>query len=339
MLVSIIMPTYNNAEYINNAIKSVFEQTYKNKEIIVIDDGSTDSTRQVIKPYLHRIKYHFQENKGVASARNKGLELANGDYIAFLDSDDFWFPKNLEIKVGILKAHKNLGAVFSNFRMIDRTGVIYSNGIIKRYSSFNKKKYEKVFLADRHISINKKNYKYFYGKIFFDLLLGNFILTSTTVFKKKCVKEVGMFRSDLSTEEDYEYFLRFSKNYTIGYINLPVVNYRRHSNQLTDHHNVVQILSNVIEILQPYYLERDKIFTKKLTHKIQRRFSNVYKNLGKAYLRQNKSRHARKSFKLSITADKRNITSILYLILSCLPIEITYTIAYLKMKVSIYKEP
>ncbi|MEI6614258.1 MAG: glycosyltransferase family A protein, partial [Chrysiogenales bacterium] len=84
--VSVIIPTYNRAHFIAESIESILSQTYKDYEIIIVDDGSTDNTREVLKPFLNKIHYIFQENKGGAEARNTGIKKANGKYIAFLDS-------------------------------------------------------------------------------------------------------------------------------------------------------------------------------------------------------------------------------------------------------------
>ena len=94
--VSVVIPTYNSSQFIVETLESVFAQTYKDYEIIVVDDGSTDNTKEVLQPYTSRIKYIYKENGGPASARNVGIKSAQGEYIAFLDSDDRWLPEKLE---------------------------------------------------------------------------------------------------------------------------------------------------------------------------------------------------------------------------------------------------
>ncbi len=105
--VSVIIPTYNRALYVTKAIDSVLAQTYKDYEIIVVDDGSTDNTKNVLEPYLGRINYMYQENAGVSAARNTGIKSAKGQWIAFLDSDDEWLPEKLACHLeGIRKNSK-----------------------------------------------------------------------------------------------------------------------------------------------------------------------------------------------------------------------------------------
>jgi glycosyltransferase involved in cell wall biosynthesis len=120
--VSVIIATYNNAHYILEAIASIFNQTYTSYEIIVIDDGSTDNTRQVLEPYIDKMCYVYQENKGVSHARNLGLEIAQGEFISFLDADDFFLPDKLAKQVAVFDAHPSLGIVHSGWRLVNEKG-------------------------------------------------------------------------------------------------------------------------------------------------------------------------------------------------------------------------
>lgn len=118
--VSVIIPTYNCANYIQQAVESVLAQTYGDYEIIVVDDGSTDNTQQVLKPYRERLRYTaFQENQGVSVARNRGLEMARGKLIAFLDADDWFLPRKLEAQVAYLDKHTSVGLVNSGFCLVN----------------------------------------------------------------------------------------------------------------------------------------------------------------------------------------------------------------------------
>ncbi len=115
-LVSIIIPAYNAQKYIEATIQSVLKQTYTNWNLIIINDGSTDDTEKIIKSNFtdNRITYIYQENGGVSKARNNGIENAKGEYIAFLDADDFWLPENLGEKVKVLNNNPDVDWVYSN---------------------------------------------------------------------------------------------------------------------------------------------------------------------------------------------------------------------------------
>ncbi len=120
--VSVIIPAYNGDRYIVQAVESSLSQTFTDLEIIVVDDGSTDGTHQVLEPYLHRIRYIYQENQGVAAARNRGIKEAKGDLIAFLDQDDFFFPNKLAAQVALFRSSPSLGIVNSGWRLVDEQG-------------------------------------------------------------------------------------------------------------------------------------------------------------------------------------------------------------------------
>ncbi len=121
--VSVIIPAYNGAVYIGKAIESVLTQDYDNYEILIIDDGSQDNTKEVVSKYENQVKYIYQENQGVAQARNRGLEIATGDYIAFLDQDDFFLPHKLSSQVTILDKDSAIGLVNSGWEIVNREGI------------------------------------------------------------------------------------------------------------------------------------------------------------------------------------------------------------------------
>lgn len=113
--VSVVIPTFNRSNLVLEAVDSVLNQTYKDYEIIVIDDGSTDNTSGILKPYMGRIRYVYQENQGASAAKNKGIQLARGKWISILDSDDLWLPTKLELQLNtITTLGKDFGACFTN---------------------------------------------------------------------------------------------------------------------------------------------------------------------------------------------------------------------------------
>lgn len=124
--VSVIMPSYNSAAYVREAISSVLDQTYKNWELIIVDDASTDNSIDVIRPYVEndpRIRLHVSEkNAGAAATRNKCTELATGDVIAFLDSDDLWLKEKLEKQVAVYQSDPSATFVFTHYQCMDKDG-------------------------------------------------------------------------------------------------------------------------------------------------------------------------------------------------------------------------
>jgi glycosyltransferase involved in cell wall biosynthesis len=123
-LVSVVIASYNMAAYLPLTVKSVLDQVYRNIEVIIIDDGSTDGTKEAVRPYLDdpRVKYLFQENKGQAAAKNYGIRESRGEYVAFLDGDDMWVSEKLEQQMPLFLHSKDVGVVYSRVLYIDETG-------------------------------------------------------------------------------------------------------------------------------------------------------------------------------------------------------------------------
>ena len=122
MKVSVIIPAYNGELYISDAIESVLAQTYRDYEIIVVDDGSTDDTSKIVQAYGDRVHYIYQENQGVAAARNQGIKVSTGKYIAFLDQDDFFLEDKLSEQVSCLKLHPAAGMIHSGWQRVNYCG-------------------------------------------------------------------------------------------------------------------------------------------------------------------------------------------------------------------------
>jgi glycosyltransferase involved in cell wall biosynthesis len=115
-LISTIIPVYNGERYLAEAIESVIYQTYRPLEILVVDDGSTDDTASITKRFAPKVRYHFQPNRGAGAARNTGIELARGDFLAFLDADDLWVKKKLMVQIAHFADHSNLDMLFGHVK-------------------------------------------------------------------------------------------------------------------------------------------------------------------------------------------------------------------------------
>ena len=182
--VSIIIPTYNQADFLGDAINSALNQTYKNIEIIVVDDGSTDNTKEVCLKF-NNLKYVYQKNQGQGSARNAGLGISVGEYVIFLDSDDRLMDSAVEIGLNDLKKHSESAFVFGHIRIID----VYGNTHAEQIKQ----------------NIIKDN---FYEK----LLIGNYIWTMGAVFfKKNILEQINGFNNCYRGGQDWELYLRITR--------------------------------------------------------------------------------------------------------------------------------
>ena len=209
--VSVIIPTYNRAEFLHSAVQSALNQTFKDLEIIVSDDKSTDHTKEVVRSFKdERIKYICNKgNKGVSAARNTAILASKGEYIAFLDDDDEWLPDKLQRQVEVLdKSQTKICGVHSNLLIINK-------------------------MTGKSIPYNP-NTKKFKGNLLNQLLIGDPLRTSTVLVRKRCLDEIGLFDETISYMEDRDLWIRLSKNWDFEYISEPLIKYYVHGNaQLT----------------------------------------------------------------------------------------------------------
>lgn len=210
--VSIIIPTYNSAAFIGESIESALNQTYLNKEIIVIDDGSTDNTRAVLEKYIKsgEIKYFYQENKGPGAARNLGIKNSSGEFVAFLDADDVWHPDKLKKQIKLFENPK-VGLIYSDMEFFG------DSFPFKRYSEMAKGFYR--------------------GEATRELIKRNFIPVSSVVLRCEVFDKAGYFDGDFKNfpigGEDYELWLRLTRFFEIDFVPDAFVRYRIHGGQMS----------------------------------------------------------------------------------------------------------
>lgn len=198
--VSVIIPVYNHADRIGRCLESVLSQTYRQLEIIIVDDGSTDNLVQMVKPVWNQIKLIHQENMGQGAARNAGVRVARGDWVAFLDSDDLWDPRKLEVQMNYLEQ--------TDYEWVhNRTRILPELEVPQYFGDW--------FQGERS------------GKVAKQLLSTNFICTSSVVIRKSILVDVGGFSEDreLQNFEDYELWLRIAALVPIGYVDEPLTFY------------------------------------------------------------------------------------------------------------------
>ncbi|HUU49642.1 MAG TPA: glycosyltransferase [Nitrospinota bacterium] len=195
-LVSIIMPTYNRRELLSEAIGSVLNQTYENFQLVIVDDGSTDGTKDMIKEYRDpRIKYIFQKNRGVSGARNRGVFESSGEYVSFLDSDDLWKRDKLKIQTDLMN---NKNDIF----------ISYTDEIWMR----------------KGIRVNPMNkHKKYSGWIFEKCLSLCIVSPSSVMMRRELFNDIGLFDESLPVCEDYDMWLRISSQYPVFLIDKKLI--------------------------------------------------------------------------------------------------------------------
>jgi len=258
--VSVIMPTYNRAHLLGRAIQSVLDQTYQHFEIIVVDDGSTDNTEEVVKSFGdERIRYiRLRENSGTSAApRNTAIRAARGEYIALQDSDDEWLPEKLEKQ---LKLFENTPP---------KVGVVYTG--------FWKIKGDKKIYIPSSQQIKKE------GDIHNELLKGNFVSGPVALIKKECFKRAGMFDEELPQYMDWEMWIRISKYYHFKYVDEPLARSYYTSGGINEPGNLIQ--AKALKLILEKHFEDIK--------KDKRLLSNHYFGIGALLCSNEEVRHGR----------------------------------------------
>lgn len=228
-LVSVIIPSYNCVSYIAQSIRSVLEQSYKNVEIIVLDDGSTDNTRDIVKEFGDSVVYIFQENQGVSIARNNGVNHANGELIVFLDADDIFLPGKLTAQLAVFREYPQLDIVHSGVRLISENSEFISD--MSWYKAFPLLNAETIFL-----------YK--------PLQLG------ALMFRKDILFKVGGFKPGLAIAEDTELLFRLClMDCKMKWLKEVTVGYRQHSKSVT-RDNFLNTATQSYEVLVDFFFRR-----------------------------------------------------------------------------------
>ncbi|HEO64049.1 MAG TPA: glycosyltransferase family 2 protein [Candidatus Omnitrophica bacterium] len=194
MTVSVIIPAFNRVDFLKKAIESVLSQTYKDFELIIIDDGSEDDTPEMVSGFKDKIVYIKQKRQGPAAARNAGIKASKGRYIAFLDSDDWWDKEKLSIQVNEMDKNPNYAVSHT----------------------------EEKWYKDGKIFNQKRVHKKFHGYIFDKCLPLCVVSMSTALIKRELFNDTGLFDESLPCCEDYDFWLRVSARYPLLLIDKPL---------------------------------------------------------------------------------------------------------------------
>lgn len=271
-LVSFLVPTYNRMDLLQKCIESILSQTYKNTEIIVIDDASTDGTERLINvEFENKVKYYKNDTKhGVAYSRNLGLNHAYGKYIGLLDSDDLLSePNSVEIAVKILESDPKISMFASDVYCIDIKG---------------NKIGEKTFFQT---TIDHRNIKLKSGIKDFDYVFCHGIHSCGTIFRKDVTKDIGFLNTDYKIAWDDDFFLRVAAcgRFRIYYHNTPLASYRIHNNSFSS--NSSELYTEKIKARYSI-IKSDKHLKKYLGKKFNRRIADQYYCLSHAYAKEDK---------------------------------------------------
>lgn len=268
--VSVVIPTFNRAYCIGKTIDSVLTQTHRDLEAVVVDDGSTDGTAELLeRTYGHegRLRLLRQSNQGVSAARNLGLRACRGRFIALLDSDDEWLPWKIEAQLACLGALPQAGMIWTDMDAVTPDGEIFCKRYLtKMYSAYRWFSRDELFersmalsTVDEALAERLGNPRLYTGDIFSEMVLGNLVHTSTVLLRRERLEKVGGFDlSLLLSGEDYDFHLRTCREGPVAYLDIPSIRYRRGSaDQLTEPGLGLQRAKNFLQTIAPV-IDRDR---------------------------------------------------------------------------------
>jgi glycosyltransferase involved in cell wall biosynthesis len=277
---SVIIPTHNRGRIVCEAVDSVLAQTFTDFEIVVIDDGSTDDTRELLAGYAGRIRYVRQDRHGRSAARNLGIMLARGRYCAFLDSDDTWFPDKLERQIARLGDSPEVGLLHGPVEVVDAEGDPLDD-----------------VTDDFRAGLARQQAK---GETYEELLLHHTMYTSTTVVPRSVFDAVGMFDPALDPREDLDLYLRIALGFRITSLaGAPLCRYRTRRDELVNPPDLSQVYIRV-------HRKHLEILRTKLAIPAERRpraLRNVYVALARDYHAAKNDPAARSYLTKALAAD------------------------------------
>ncbi len=206
VLVSVVIPTFNYGHFVTEAVDSALAQTYPHREVIVVDDGSTDGTREMLERYGDRIRYLHQNNQGLSATRNTGIRAARGEYVGLLDADDLWHPRKLEFQVAYLNEHPEVSLLASD-RILDR-----------------RECWPAVESAPDTVAVTCT---------LEDVLCRTCFAPSSALIRKNCLESAGLFDPALRCVEDRDLWIRLAATGALVRLPLPLIWYRWHPTSLS----------------------------------------------------------------------------------------------------------
>jgi glycosyltransferase involved in cell wall biosynthesis len=273
--VSVVIPTYNYGRFIRDAIDSVMLQTYPALEVIVVDDGSTDDTQEILAGFGDRIVKVLQKNAGVAAARNAGMAVARGEFLAFLDSDDLWLPEKVEKQIALFEADPELGLVHCGAERFDTAG--------------------------KTLSVELTGLEGWAARELIALGHGLVAVGSSMMVPRSVAEEVGGFDSRLFACEDGDFCYRVALRYRFGFVSELLVRYRQHGD--ARHLNIPRLENGMLLTLQKVFLSPDP----SIQVLRKRAYARMHRILAGCYFHRGETRLCLRHMFRSVRYDPRNV--------------------------------
>ncbi len=299
-LVSVIIPAYNCADHITESVESALAQDYPNKEIIIIDDGSTDNTLNVLSPFAGKIIVIQQQNAGSAAARNTGIKAAKGEFVAFLDSDDLWFPGKLSLQLGYMISNPSIGLVYHAWGVWepDQQG---------KYSPLSI-----PTLPQDKFAIDADKSGWIYEKLFSDSI----IHTTSAMIRRELIEKAGLFDEELRKGQDYEYWFRISRYTQVRKLQAVLSVYRINLQSVTNQPSAVNYGALVINKVLTRWGRTGPDHTMIPRSVIRKRLATIWHRFAYLHYKRGNPWIATRAFALTIFNAPFNVRYWIYMLLS-----------------------
>jgi GT2 family glycosyltransferase len=329
-LVSVVIPTFNRRYCLSRAIDSALRQTHTNVEVLVVDDGSSDGTAESIRreyPGESRLRYLWQENRGVSAARNHGLREAQGAYIAFLDSDDIWKPWKVELQLASLRRFPEAGMVWTDMEAIGPDGAVkYARYLRTMYSAWRCFSMEDLFSASCSLgevapglSSEIQAERLYCGDLSSSMIMGNMVHTSTVLLTRERCEKVGEFDEGFRIGEDYPFHLRTCREGPVGFMDVSSIQYSIGlEDRLTRPELGVCMARNFLRTIEPI-IQNERESIRLPDHMLRLVLAEAYSWLGEKELDEGDNRAAARDLLRSLRNEPRQARTGALAVVALLP--------------------
>lgn len=243
-LLSVVIPAYNQAAFLRETLESVLQQADDEVEVIVINDGSTDATLDVVAGFSGRVRCVTQPNAGLAAARNRGHREARGEFIAWLDSDDLCEPGRFALQIEVLRRYPEVGLVSCGFSAFNADGLISPSFAAHYYGQIGRSGLRALYgLADTveaGAGIQRLSAPVYRGKVYPAIAYGNFVHPPTVMMRREVWSVTGELDKDFPSAADWEFFVRASRKFCFAYLDYPLLRYRLSAGQMSSMSNALR---------------------------------------------------------------------------------------------------
>jgi glycosyltransferase involved in cell wall biosynthesis len=304
-LISVIVPAYNVAECISATIESVLRQTYSPFELIVVDDGSTDSTGAIVAGFADGVRCVRQSNRGLSAARNAGIRAANGELIAFVDADDLWMPEKLDYQAQMLTRCPHVGWVYSDALVVDNTAMTVL---------------DRVGRTSRLPS----------GDILRPLFLHNFVASPTPMVRRSAFEQIGGFDESprIRIAEDWDMWLRLASAFPVTCVQRPLAKIRSHAGSMTGTMDLDVALTSKVAVVEKAVCLRPA----SLLPLMARAIAEVHMDVGEWRFRRREYDNARAMFATAIRVRPISLRAVAYWLATFLPSRLIHAFVQLRRR-------